>query len=75
MIDVPIAETIVHENYVSSAHHDDIALIRLAYNVSYSDYVKPICLPFRSNVRSKNFDDSPLVVSGYGRTERGMYSV
>lgn len=73
VVDVQIFENIVHENYDPNAQNNDIALIRLARSVTYTDWVKPICLPFSSNVRNLNLDNTPLVVAGFGRTEHGMH--
>lgn len=74
MVDIQIAETIVHENYVptSSAQGDDIALIRLSQAAPYTDYIRPICLPTDESLRNKNYDELLLDVAGFGRTEYGM---
>lgn len=73
VVDIPASEFIVHENYDPKAHRDDIALIRLAREVQFTDFIKPICLPFSQKVRNFNFDNSPMVVAGFGRTEYGMH--
>lgn len=72
VIDIPTSDFIVHENYDPNSNYNDIALIRLARNVTFTDWVRPICLPFPQNVRNLNFDNSSLVVAGFGRTEHGM---
>lgn len=71
VVDIPIVEIIVHENYVSNKKDHDIALIRLARPVTFTDFVRPICLPVAENLRSKNYDSVPLLASGFGRTENG----
>lgn len=68
VVNIPIAEVIVHENYIASAHHDDIALIRLARPVKFTKYITPICLPVSKNLRSKNLDNETMIVAGFGRT-------
>lgn len=75
VLDVQVAETIVHENYSpgASTPDDDIALIRLARSVSTTDFIRPICLPTAQHFK-KNFDGSPLIVAGFGRTENGILS-
>lgn len=64
-----ISQVMVHSNFVpnSKEQFNDIALVKMRSSVEYSDYVKPICLPESSFEQS--FDDSPLVVAGFGKTE------
>lgn len=73
MLDIPIAETIVHENYLptTNAHANDITLIRLQRAAPYSDYIRPICLPVDEILRNKIYDGTLLEVAGFGRTENG----
>jgi secreted trypsin-like serine protease len=52
-----------HENYVSTAHHDDVAIVKLEKPVKFTDNIKPVCLA------AKN-DNLPVgtygIVSGWG---------
>lgn len=72
-MDISVQETIVHESYKPESHlqNDDIALIRLTQPVRFTDWIRPICLPFASHLKNKQFDSSPLVVAGFGKTENG----
>lgn len=65
IVTLGIEQTIVHENYSPLSKHqlNDIALIRLARDVQFSDYIKPICLPRSSHIPEN------LWVAGWGKTE------
>lgn len=69
VVDVPVAERIPHENYVptSKAQENDIALLRLAQPVQFTDWVKPICLPVAPSTRNLNYDNYPFTVAGWGK--------
>ncbi|XP_045776967.1 CLIP domain-containing serine protease 2-like [Maniola jurtina] len=70
-LDVPVEEIVVHEDYVPSDGHqqNDIALLRLAYDVPFNDFVKPICLPTDPSLAQKTFQDTDMEVAGWGKTE------
>lgn len=74
MQDIPIAETIAHENYnsTSKSHENDIALIRLQRPAPLTHYIRPICLPAAENLRNKTYDGISLSVAGFGRTKNCM---
>lgn len=58
-------EIIPHANFNINNMENDIGLVRLAHDVVYTDFIKPICMPspqMRSNAGEK------LVVSGWGKT-------
>lgn len=69
---MPILETIVHENSSGDGSFtDDIALIRLKREINFTNYVKPICLPFAENLRNYNFDGRDLQLVGFSRLRNG----
>ena len=47
-LSVKIEKSIVHETYNRSVRGYDIALLRLAEDIKFTDFVKPICLPKRA---------------------------
>jgi hypothetical protein len=70
-VDIPVAEKIPHEGYdpANQHHYNDIAILRLASPVRFSDFIKPICLPSTQTLKSVNHVGEPMVVAGWGRTE------
>ncbi|XP_013184392.2 CLIP domain-containing serine protease HP8 isoform X2 [Amyelois transitella] len=69
--DIPIERIIAHDGYVPSDtnQHNDIALLRLARNVQFNDFVKPICLPTDSGLKRNTFVGIDMEVAGWGKTE------
>ncbi|KAF5287587.1 hypothetical protein FQA39_LY15864 [Lamprigera yunnana] len=61
VLDLNVEEIIRYGNYNSGPY--DLALIRLNESVSYSDYIRPICLPFEGVQGSK---PTSLLISGWG---------
>ncbi|CAO1358462.1 unnamed protein product [Diamesa serratosioi] len=66
-IDINISEMIIHENYrrVKTSLEDDIALLRLENQVTYNEYIMPVCM----SPENKSFVWTFLTVVGFGRTE------
>ncbi|XP_008052683.2 transmembrane protease serine 11B, partial [Carlito syrichta] len=59
-----VQNIIFHENYSSREGHDDIALVRLTEEVSFTKYVRKICLP---DAKMKLSQNDSVVVTGWGR--------
>lgn len=76
-VDAYVRDIITHELYssASSNQENDIALLRLTQPVRITPYVRPICLPVASHLRSLNYDGEILTVAGWGRTESGKLIV
>lgn len=75
VLDISVAEIIEHENYIEGIRDgfknvNDIALIRLSKKVTYTDYIRPICLPPK-DLEDWHFDRTELVASGWGRSSSG----
>ncbi|XP_074085428.1 transmembrane protease serine 11G-like [Macrotis lagotis] len=54
---------IIHENYASHKHEDDIAVIRLSTPVTFSEDVRTVCLP---ETTFEALPQSNVVVTGWG---------
>jgi hypothetical protein len=75
-VDIPIEKKIPHENYnpQASSQHNDIALLRLAQDVQYTNYIRPICLPVKENLRADKLVDKTLNVAGWGKSISNGFS-
>lgn len=67
-VDIAIEQKIPHEQYnpQASSQHNDIALLRLAENVRYNSYIRPICLPLKPELRANKLVGKTLNVAGWG---------
>lgn len=68
LVRVAVEEPMFHESYDSTKFEFDVALIRLAREVRFTDFVKPICLPKTADISKY------MLISGWGKTERGQAS-
>lgn len=69
VVDVAIEEAVAHPDYNMRARNqaNDIALLRLANDVQFTEFVQPICLP--STVRmERTVAGIELFASGWGQT-------
>lgn len=69
-IDFAISQRLVHDDFVPFADNQifDIAILKLAGTVKYTEFIKPICLPLSASADDE-YDGVTLVVAGFGRTE------
>ncbi|KAM5282533.1 transmembrane protease serine 11B-like [Hipposideros larvatus] len=58
-----VQNIIYHENYSTAGVHDDIALVQLTEEVSFTKYVRRICLP---EAKMKLSENDSVVVTGWG---------
>ncbi|XP_053683729.1 serine protease grass-like [Sabethes cyaneus] len=70
--DVAVENTITHPSYNRPRFSNDIGLIRLASSVTFSDQIKPICLPATDEFR--NLLHNKYVLTGWGTTEANSVS-
>ncbi|XP_075333048.1 coagulation factor VII-like [Odontesthes bonariensis] len=72
---IQVAEIIMHENYSTDTADNDIALLRLAAPIVYSQYAVPICLPTQPMAERELWAIDLHTVSGWGRrSENGPTS-
>lgn len=70
-LDIAVEGVVPHPSYNPNKNQQlhDIALVRLHRSIAFTDFVRPICLPFSEHLRTMSYDDVPLDVAGWGRTE------
>ncbi|XP_066088853.1 transmembrane protease serine 11B-like protein [Saccopteryx bilineata] len=58
-----VQKIIIHENYISGEHHDDIAIVQLSDNVLFTNDVHRVCLPEATQIF---LPGEGVVVTGWG---------
>lgn len=71
-LDVALESHVVHEDYDSKNLHNDVALIKLAKTITFTEYISPVCLPLTEELRSQPEQGKIFTVIGWGTTERGQ---
>lgn len=66
-VDVVIERIIKHKNYGENRFQNDIALLRLARPVQFTDFVKPVCLPVDGKDQKRDLTGKKVTVAGWGR--------
>ncbi|KAI8425112.1 hypothetical protein MSG28_006963 [Choristoneura fumiferana] len=74
--DVEVESSFIYPFYNRKLIIGDIALLRLATPVNFTEFVRPICLPTTEYVARKDYDlDNSYVTGGWGRTEYELRAV
>lgn len=70
VLDVAIESIHVHEMYKPTfwKKENDIALLRLAKHVKFTEWIKPICLPVDGAAEGKSYTGVKMQVAGWGYT-------
>ncbi|CAG9793199.1 unnamed protein product [Diatraea saccharalis] len=68
-VDVPIKTKIKHEDYSATAFTNDIGILVLEREVTFTSLIKPICIPKDSELRARSFEDYNPIIAGWGDTE------
>lgn len=73
-IDVAIESHVTHADYDTVNVHYDIALIKLAENVTFTEFISPVCLPLTAELQKAPEKGRNFTVVGWGATQRGQQS-
>lgn len=64
--DIVVSERIPHPKYSAKTKYNDIALLKLAENIKFNEYVRPACLNTENDLKW-----TTALASGFGRTSYG----
>ncbi|KAG7507372.1 hypothetical protein JOB18_032143 [Solea senegalensis] len=64
-----VARIILHPNYDGDTNNNDIALLRLSSPVTFTDYIRPVCLAASGSVFNNGTDSW---VTGWGAVNEGV---
>ena len=67
-VSIDVAQIVLHPNYDSDSSDNDIALLKLSSPVSFTDYIRPVCLAATDSVFNNATDSW---VTGWGRIREG----
>ena len=67
-VSIDVAQIVLHPNYDSDSSDNDIALLKLSSPVTFTDYIRPVCLAAGDSVFNNGTDSW---VTGWGRINEG----
>lgn len=71
-MDYDVDTFVQHEDYTSGPTHNDVALVKLASRVKFTEYISPVCLPITNKLKSKSETGRIFTIVGWGTTETGV---
>lgn len=69
--DIDVVGARKHESYVKDAGINDIALVYLKKDVTFTERIAPICLPISPSMQERNFVGMNPFIAGWGRLKEG----
>jgi len=69
--DYKIVQRVIHPDYKYPMLYNDIALFRLEEDVTFSPYVRPICL--NADPYMQSTDPQKVMATGWGQTYQGWF--
>ncbi|CAH0678183.1 unnamed protein product [Spodoptera exigua] len=68
-VDVLIKQKVKHEQYSATSFTNDIGILILDHDVTFTELIKPICMPKDEKLRATTFEDYNPLIAGWGHTE------
>uniref|UniRef100_A0A1B0ADI6 Peptidase S1 domain-containing protein n=1 Tax=Glossina pallidipes TaxID=7398 RepID=A0A1B0ADI6_GLOPL len=67
-VDISVDRVFPHDSFNMSVNgiRFDVALLRLSSSVTYTDFIRPICLPLNDSLQSLDFVGYSLIIAGWG---------
>eukprot|EP00095_Tigriopus_kingsejongensis_P005333 maker-scaffold779_size98098-snap-gene-0.20 protein:Tk05333 transcript:maker-scaffold779_size98098-snap-gene-0.20-mRNA-1 annotation:"proclotting enzyme" len=68
-VDFKVVQRLIHDGYNSRSFHNDIAILTLDRDVTFTPFITPICLPLLSSVvEQEQFQGFTPFIAGWGST-------
>lgn len=75
LVDIDISDYIIHPMYSKRRLNYDIALLKLEESVTYTNFLRPICLPLPpAGEQTISYENEDVEIVGWGKTETGEHS-
>lgn len=71
-MEVNASRVIAHTGFSYATFADDVALVKLPFKVPYSPFIRPICLPTPTELKTTAFERA--TVAGWGKLRAGGVS-
>lgn len=68
-LDVLIKQKVKHEQYSATSYTNDIGILILDREVTFTELIKPICIPKDEKLRATTFEDYNPLIAGWGNTQ------
>lgn len=66
-IDAPVESHEIHKDYSGEPDfHNDIALVKLADPVTFTEFISPVCIPMTEKLRTKSENGRKFTAVGWG---------
>ncbi|XP_026805709.1 LOW QUALITY PROTEIN: transmembrane protease serine 9-like [Rhopalosiphum maidis] len=68
-LDVPIERVIQHKEYNKKSYTNDIGLVVLKNDITFTTFIQPICLPLSPDMKNIDMGNNLPFITGWGKTD------